>query len=128
METHKIRESLAHDERATFEGLRRNHFLAGMNLYRPLVRDRGFLKSDTPNSLPVPMIDEEFARRYLANEGPVGRRIHLGPPGGILGGTPQNNAIDSAEVTIVGVRVITTSDYCSISAPLAEGLGQAIKE
>jgi predicted permease len=56
-----------------------------------IVRGRGFDQRDTPNTPRVAVINEEFARQYLANEDPIGQRFGLGGAG------------HSADYMIVGI-------------------------
>jgi putative ABC transport system permease protein len=43
----------------------------------PLLQGRTFTASDTADSAPVVIIDEAFAKRYFADENPIGRRIRF---------------------------------------------------
>ena len=47
----------------------------------PIVRGRGLLAEDGPNSPDVIVINEAFARRYFPGQDPLGKRIGYGPPG-----------------------------------------------
>jgi len=69
----------------------------------PLLRGRDFLETDTPTSPAVALITEEFRRRFFAQEDPIGRQVHIGPPAGALGTVPGSNTWDFADVTIIGV-------------------------
>jgi len=48
----------------------------------PIRRGRGIEESDTPEGLPVIVINETLAAQYFAGEDPIGRRIQLGGPTG----------------------------------------------
>ncbi|HEV2288785.1 MAG TPA: ABC transporter permease [Candidatus Acidoferrales bacterium] len=41
----------------------------------PILRGRGFLESDTANSMPVSVISEALARKYWPGQDPIGKRI-----------------------------------------------------
>ena len=58
-----------------------------------LVRGRTFRATDTMQSQPVALVNEELARRYYAGQDPIGRRMKIGG-----GGNPQRPF-----VTIVGI-------------------------
>ncbi len=44
----------------------------------PLVRGRAFNKADGPNSAPVVIVNEAFAKRYLSHQEPVGSHLRMG--------------------------------------------------
>ncbi len=46
----------------------------------PTVRGRSFNEGDTPDSLPVAVINETMVRRFFADSDPIGKRLYLGPP------------------------------------------------
>jgi putative ABC transport system permease protein len=46
----------------------------------PLVQGRYFARSDTPESLPVAVINRSLARKYWADQDPIGKRIRQGLP------------------------------------------------
>ena len=50
----------------------------------PLIRGRDFTEQDTTSSSPVVIINEELARRYFANEDPVGQRLKIGGAQSVL--------------------------------------------
>ena len=58
-----------------------------------LVRGRTFRATDTMQSQPVALVNEELARRYYTGQDPIGRRMKIGG-----GGNPQRPF-----VTIVGI-------------------------
>ena len=41
---------------------------------------RAFGPEDTPASPPVAVVNQTFARKYLPNQNPIGRRINFGAP------------------------------------------------
>jgi putative ABC transport system permease protein len=64
---------------------------------------RSFATEDKSNSQPVAIINETLARRFFANEDPIGKTIWMGPPENLLppeDQTPNNRA---NRRTIVGV-------------------------
>lgn len=79
-----------------------------------ILSGRDFAESDTSTSLPVALINREFARRYFPDESPLGQRIHMGPP-------PGDAAIvdvpASGVVTVIGVFADFPND--SMGAPAA---------
>ncbi|HTV57892.1 MAG TPA: ABC transporter permease [Verrucomicrobiae bacterium] len=46
-------------------------------MHIPLLRGRFFTRGDTANSVPVCVIDENFARKYFPNEDPIGKHLHF---------------------------------------------------
>ena len=79
-------------------GVADEHLLA---TYRaPLLRGRTFAPSDTPSEPTVAMVNATLARRFFANEDPVGKKIHLGEPGLVPVPHDTRAALD---LTIVGV-------------------------
>jgi putative ABC transport system permease protein len=69
----------------------------------PVVAGRDFRESDTAASLPVALVNEELVRRYFANENPIGRRILVGTPPGLVTLPRGETASDAASVTVIGV-------------------------
>ena len=69
----------------------------------PLRSGRDFAESDTAESQPVAIVNEEFVRRYFSNRNPVGLQIHPGPPPGIPGIPLQDFGGSRRDITIVGV-------------------------
>ena len=69
----------------------------------PLLRGRDFSETETATSPTVALITGEFRRRFFAEEDPIGRQVHIGPPPGVLGTVPGSNTWDFTDVTIIGV-------------------------
>jgi putative ABC transport system permease protein len=46
----------------------------------PVVKGRPFNDQDTSESAPVTIINETLARRFFADEDPIGKRVFMGPP------------------------------------------------
>ena len=66
-------------------------------------KGRAFTRQDTEKSQPVAIINETVARRFFADEDPIGKTIWMGPPESLLppeAQTPDNRAFRR---TIVGV-------------------------
>ena len=82
---------LVHAETAGGPAARENSLIAAALIYPeyfrvtglPLVAGRDFGPLDTAQSEPVAIVDREFARRYFADQDPLGKRIRLGQPGGL---------------------------------------------
>lgn len=83
---------------AVYFGVADEHLLATFGA--PLLRGRNFAAADTPSEPPVAMVNQTLARRFFANEDPVGKKIHLGEPGVI---PVPGSALASEDLTIVGV-------------------------
>jgi putative ABC transport system permease protein len=81
-----------------------------------IVAGRDFADSDTDASLPVALISQEFVRRYFRNENPLGQRIQMGPPRGLLDASSAG-AASSTVVTVVGVFADFPND--GVGAPSA---------
>jgi predicted permease len=81
-------------------GVADRHFLRTLGI--PLIRGRDFAESDSATSPPVALISEEFKRRYVATEDPIGQKIHIGPPQ-LPGIAVEENITDDVDVTIIGV-------------------------
>ena len=70
----------------------------------PLLRGRAFTDSDSANSAPVVMINEELARRFFKSQDPVGRYITFGEGTFVtLGGVVTPTSGLAARRQIVGV-------------------------
>jgi predicted permease len=78
----------------------------------PQLQGRFFEESDTLNSAPVIVIDEDFAAQYFPGESPVGQHISLPIPGdtidfqviGVVGHVKQEN-LDTTEGAFVGAQM-----------------------
>lgn len=44
----------------------------------PIIRGRSFSDTDTADSSPVAIVNEQFARHYWPKEDPIGKRLHVG--------------------------------------------------
>ena len=77
------------------------HYLATMGF--PLLNGRDFAESDTSTSLPVAIVNQAFVERYFADQDPIGRRIHPGPPPGVAAIPLQDFGSSSRDITIIGV-------------------------
>ena len=65
----------------------------------PILAGRAFTDADTPESLPVAVVNQEFVRRFCAGQDPIGKRIRIGDPKSLSG--PDSPR--SPWQTIVGV-------------------------
>jgi putative ABC transport system permease protein len=54
----------------------------------PLLRGRGFKESDNLQAQPVVIVSQAFARKYFANEDPIGKHLQVPPGLPALSGTP----------------------------------------
>jgi putative ABC transport system permease protein len=77
------------------------HYLRTLGL--SLASGRDFADTDTPASLPVAVVNEEFVRRYFAHQDAIGRHIRPGPPPGIPAVPLEDFGGSSRAITIVGV-------------------------
>jgi putative ABC transport system permease protein len=115
----------------------------------PLVKGRTLDESDTATSAPVAVISRSLARRYFADEDPIGRQIHMGPLSlstpwmtvvGVVGDTRQFaletapepeyyfSALQLAPWTTNTVVVRTTGDPLAIVPALRAALGEVDSE
>jgi putative ABC transport system permease protein len=74
------------------------HYLTTLGI--PLKRGRNFLASDTAESPRVVLINETLARRYFANEEPIGKQIDVGQPERLA---PAGDGQPMPRLTIIGV-------------------------
>src|SRR5262245_25137208 len=81
-----------------------HHYFSTLGV--PILRGRGFLASDTPDSPPVAIVNEAFAQKYLGSN-PIGKRIQL-------------NDSKSRFVEIVGMTV--TGKHIAVTEPPLEFL------
>jgi predicted permease len=65
----------------------------------PLLAGRAFTDADTPESMPVAVVNQEFVHRFCADQNPIGRRIRIGDPKTLSG--PESAR--SRWQTVVGV-------------------------
>jgi len=77
------------------------HYLGTLGL--PVLNGRTFAETDTSTSQPVAIVNQEFVRQFFANQDPVGRQIHPGPPPGIPAVLLQDFGSLSSNIKIVGV-------------------------
>ena len=87
---------------------------------------RPFDSEDKPDSQPVAIINETLAKRFFANQNPIGKTIWMGPPDNLLSPdaqTPENRA---PRRTIVGVvadvkgRSLNAESPSLVYAPLTQ--------
>src|SRR5262249_7828437 len=69
----------------------------------PILSGRDFAETDTPTSLPVAIVNQEFVRQFFTNQDPIGRQIHPGPPPGVAAVPLQDFGSTSRNIVIVGV-------------------------
>jgi putative ABC transport system permease protein len=69
----------------------------------PLRRGRDFAETDTSTSQQVAIVNEEFVKRYFADQDPLGRQIHPGPPPGMAAGRLESFGLSTRNITIAGV-------------------------
>src|SRR5205814_2163715 len=65
---------------------------------------RAFTEQDTEKSQPAAIVNETVARRFFADEDPVGKTIWMGPPESLLppdAQTPENRAVRRVVVGVV---------------------------
>ena len=101
----------------------------------PLLRGRGITAMDDRGSLAVAVIDETLAKRYFANQDPIGMQIQVPIPNvtctivGIVGGTKYGDLAEAALPTIyysapqlpsgrIGLAIKATRDPLSLVKPL----------
>jgi putative ABC transport system permease protein len=102
-------------------GLADSHLLRTLGI--PLLRGRDFSDTDTATSPNVALISEEFRRRYFAEEDPIGKQVHIGPPAGTPDTAPGSTTWDFADVTLIGVIGNVKTDGLAVPAqPLIIGL------
>jgi putative ABC transport system permease protein len=77
----------------------------------PLVRGRAFNEHDQRDSVPVVVVTESLAKRYFANEDPIGRQIWIGASEG-----PARTRYQTREIVGV-VGDIRTSDIAQSPQP-----------
>jgi putative ABC transport system permease protein len=91
-----------------------------------LRQGRPFNSGDKPDSQPVAIINETLAKRFFANQNPVGKTIWMAPPDNLLSPdapTPENRA---PHRTIVGVvadvkgRSLNAESPSLVYAPLTQ--------
>jgi predicted permease len=77
------------------------HYLGALRL--SILDGRDFADTDTSTSQPVAIVNQEFVRQFFANQDPIGRPIHPGPPPGVAPVPLQDFGSFSRNITIVGV-------------------------
>jgi putative ABC transport system permease protein len=87
---------------------------------------RSFDSGDKSNSQPVAIINETLAKRFFANQNPVGRTIWMGPPEYLLPADAQTPDNRAPRRTIVGVvsdvkgRSLNLEPLAEVYAPLTQ--------
>src|SRR4029077_2066474 len=67
-----------------------------------LVAGRDFAESDTAESSPVALVNEAFVRRYFAQQDPIGHKIRLGPPQGLVPLSRGDAGSGAGSITVIG--------------------------
>lgn len=78
---------------------------------------RSFNDTDKGNSQPVAIINETIAKRFFANQNPVGQTIWMGPPENLLPAEVQNPENRFVRRTIVGVVADVKGSSLGEAAP-----------
>jgi putative ABC transport system permease protein len=92
----------------------------------PVRRGRSFNSDDKGSSQPVAIINETLAKRFFANQDPVGKTIWMGPPEHLLPPDPQTPDNRFIRRTIVGVvadvkgRSLNLEPPSLVYAPLSQ--------
>ena len=81
-----------------------------------VVRGRDFSESDGERTLPVAVVNQAFVRNYFPNEDPIGRRIELGAPVGLL---PEDEWMGSRRVTVTIAGVMRDNRDQGLALPAA---------
>ena len=77
------------------------HYLGTLGF--PVLNGHDFAETDTSGSQPVAIVNQEFVRQFFANQNPIGRQIHPGPPPGVSAVPLQDFGSISGNITLVGV-------------------------
>jgi predicted permease len=73
-----------------------SHYLQVLSI--PVIEGRGFLDSDTENSLPVALVNQAFVKQYFPAEDPIGKRLRISAAQQLGSNRPGDEVF-----TIVGV-------------------------
>jgi putative ABC transport system permease protein len=73
-----------------------SHYLSTLGI--PVIEGRGFMDSDTENTLPVALVNQAFVRQYFAAEDAIGKRIRISIAQQVGSANPSDEVF-----TIVGV-------------------------
>jgi putative ABC transport system permease protein len=91
-----------------------------------LRQGRTFNSEDKPDSQPVAIINETLAKRFFANQNPIGKTIWMGPPDNLLSPDAQTLENRAPRRTIVGVvadvkgRSLNAESPSLVYAPLTQ--------
>jgi predicted permease len=85
----------------------------------PVMEGRDFSTSDSEQTLPVAIVNQAFARQFLAGEDPVGRRVELGAPVSLL---PADEWMKRDRVTVTIVGVMRNNNDQGLASPVAPQL------
>ncbi len=89
-----------------------------------LLRGRTFNERDTPNSPSVALINESLARRYFANEDPLGKRIYYHQHGSAPASSGPNFPIEIAGlIADVKEYALDEPERPVVYTPAEQGLG-----
>ena len=84
-----------------------------------VVRGRDFLESDGEKTLPVAIVNQAFVKKFFPDEDPIGRRIELGAPMGLLA---EDEWMGSQRVTVTIAGVMRDNRDQGLALPVAPQL------
>ena len=77
----------------------------------PLLRGREFRESDNAKATPVLVVSESFARKYFANEDPIGKHITPGLSDGFVKEVPREIVGVVGDVKSAGLQKESSPEY-----------------
>jgi putative ABC transport system permease protein len=84
-----------------------------------VVRGRDFSESDGEKTMPVAIVNQAFVKTFFREEDPIGRRIELGAPVGLLA---EDEWMGSQRVTVTLIGVMRDNSDQGLALPVAPQL------
>jgi putative ABC transport system permease protein len=85
----------------------------------PVVQGRDFSESDREGTLPVAIVNQVFVKQYFPDKNPIGRRIELGAPAGLI---TQDLWMGTQRETVTIVGVMRDNRDQGLALPVAPQL------
>jgi putative ABC transport system permease protein len=85
----------------------------------PMAEGRDFSESDREATLPVAVVNQAFVKQYFPNEDPLGQRIELGAPVGLIA---QDVWMGTERETVTIAGVMRDSHNQGLALPVAPQL------